>query len=283
MAKSKQKERLYMAAATVNTFMAFFAILAFFPLCWVLLTAFQSTETGVSFILQEIIKKDMTFENFSKVSQIIPMGKNFANSLITSAAGTILTLFFCSLAGYAFAKLRFPGSRPLFLLLLLTMVIPPEVCIVPLFVIIRKLGWINSLLSLIIPRAATAVGIFYMKQYISQYPTEILRQARIDGCREFGIFWRIVAPGIKPALASWGAISLIARWNDFMLPMLFLRSPEKQTLMVAISQLPVSDGLSTPWPVIMAGIAIATVPLILAFVILQKFDIADLMAGATKG
>ena len=139
------------------------------------------------------------------------------------------------------------------------------------------------MLSLIIPRAATAVGIFYMRQYIGQYPTEILEQARIDGCREFGIFCRVVVPGITPALASWGAISLIARWNDFLLPMVFLRNPQKQTLMVAISQLPVSDGLSTPWPVVMAGIAVATVPLLLAFLFLQKYDIADLMAGSTKG
>ncbi|MFA7127284.1 MAG: carbohydrate ABC transporter permease, partial [Bacilli bacterium] len=100
---------------------------------------------------------------------------------------------------------------------------------------------------------------------------------------EFSLFIRIVIPGITPALASWGAISLIARWNDFMLPMIFLRSPLKQTLMVAISLLPVSDGLSTPWPVVMAGVATATFPLIIAFILLQKFDIADLMAGSTKG
>ena len=174
-------------------------------------------------------------------------------------------------------------NRVVFLFLLLTMVIPTEVTIVPLFIVMRKLGWINNLLSLIIPRAATAVGIFYMRQYISACPTELLEQARIDGCREFGIFTRIVLPVISPALASWGAISLIARWNDFILPKIFLRAPDKQTLMVSISLLPVSEGLSTPWPVIMAGVAIATLPLIVAFVALQRYDIADIMAGANKG
>lgn len=267
----------------VNLCMAFFSALALFPLCWVALTAFQPTDQGVSFVLADILAKRPTLQNFVRVSQLIPLWQNFWNSVVISAVGTLLTLFFCALAGYAFAKFRFPGKNGLFLLLLLTMVIPQEVCIVPLFVVMRNLGWINSMMSLIIPRAATAVGIFYMRQYIGQYPTEILEQARIDGCREFGIFCRVVAPGITPALASWGAISLIARWNDFMLPMIFLRDPHKQTLMVAISQLPVSDGLSTPWPVVMAGIAIATVPLLIAFVILQKYDIADLMAGSTKG
>jgi ABC-type glycerol-3-phosphate transport system permease component len=258
-------------------------IFALFPLLWVFLTAFQKSQGGVSFVLSDIIKKGFTFENFTRVTQIIPMGTNFLNSVITSVVGTIATLFFCSLAGFAFSKYTFPGRDGLFLFLILTMIIPPEVSIVPLFVVMRKLGWINSLLSLIVPRAATAVGIFYLRQYTSQFPTELLEQARIDGCKEFSLFIRIVIPGITPALASWGAISLIARWNDFMLPMIFLRSPLKQTLMVAISLLPVSDGLSTPWPVVMAGVATATFPLIIAFILLQKFDIADLMAGSTKG
>lgn len=267
----------------LNAIMIFFSAVALFPLCWVILIAFQPTEGGVSFVLSDILAKQPTLDNFFKVSELIPLAQNFANSVLVSVIGTILTVFFCALAGYAFAKFRFPGRNGLFFLLMLTMIIPPEVCIVPLFVVMRRLGWINSMLSLIIPRAATAVGIFYMRQYIGAFPTDILEQARIDGCREFGIFCRVVVPGITPALASWGAISLIARWNDFLLPMVFLRDPEKQTLMVAISQLPVSDGLSTPWPVVMAGIAIATVPLLVAFVILQKYDIADLMAGSTKG
>ena len=278
-----ERRKKWAAQLVPNLCMVFFSVIALFPLCWVFLTAFQPTDQGVSFVLPDILAKGFTLRNFERVSELIPLWQNFWNSVVVSVVGTVLTLFFCALAGYAFAKFQFPGRDMLFLLLLFTMVIPQEVCIVPLFVVMRRLGWIDSMLSLIIPRAATAVGIFYMRQYISQDPTEIIEQARIDGCREFSIFCRIVAPGITPALASWGAISLIARWNDFMLPMIFLRDPQKQTLMVAISQLPVSDGLSTPWPVVMAGIAIATVPLLAAFVVLQRYDIADLMAGSTKG
>lgn len=278
-----EKIKKRMTGLGLNLLMSFFSLVALFPLLWVVLIAFQPTDQGVSFVLSDILTKRPTLDNFIRVSELIPMWQNFCNSVVVSVVGTLLTLFFCSLAGYAFAKFRFPGRDGLFFLLLFTMIIPPEVCIVPLYVVMQKLHWINSMLSLIIPRAATAVGIFYMRQYIGQYPTEILEQARIDGCREFGIFCRVVVPSITPALASWGAISLIARWNDFLLPMVFLRNPQKQTLMVAISQLPVSDGLSTPWPVVMAGIAVATVPLLLAFLFLQKYDIADLMAGSTKG
>ncbi len=269
--------------AGVNGALILFSLLAFFPLIWVVLTAFQPTDSGVSFVLGDILKKGFTLTNFTRVAELIPLWQNFLNTVISSVAGTLLTLFFCALAGFAFAKYRFRGSNFLFLFLLLTMVVPSEVSIVPLFVVMRKIGWINSLLSLIIPRAATAVGIFYMRQYISGCPTELIEQARIDGCREFGIFTRIVLPVITPALASWGAISLIARWNDFILPKIFLRAPDKQTLMVSISLLPVSEGLSTPWPVVMAGVAIATLPLIAAFVALQRYDIADIMAGANKG
>lgn len=259
------------------------SMLIFFPLIWVVLLALQPTDMGVSFLLSDIIDKGFTFKNFSTVSSLIPMGRNFLNSTLIAVIGTIITLFFCALGGYAFAKFSFPGKDVLFFILLITMVIPPEVTIVPLFIIMRRIGWIDSIWSLIIPRAATAVGIFYMRQYISKFPTEIIEQARIDGCGELSIFLRVVMPGITPALASWGAISLIARWNDFLMPKILLRSPEKQTLMVALSLLPTSDGLNTPWPVIMAGVAIATIPLIIAFVILQKYDIADLMAGASKG
>lgn len=263
--------------------MILIGVIVFFPLIWVLLLTFQPSEYGVSFVVKDIFAKGFTLNNFRQVSQLIPMARNFWNSTVVAVVGTVLTLFFCALGGYGFAKFRFPGKDMLFLILLLTMVIPPEVTIVPMFVIMKKLKLINSLWSLIIPRAATAVGIFYMRQYISSYPTEIIEQARIDGCPEFSIFMRIIIPGITPALASWGAISLVARWNDFMMPMIFLRSTAKQTLMVAISQLPVSEGLSTPWTVIMAGVATATLPLIVAFVILQKYDIADKMAGASKG
>ena len=272
-----------MKKAALILCMLLVGIIVFFPLVWVLLLTFQPSEHGVSFVMKDIFAKGFTWNNFKQVSQLIPMARNFWNSTVVAVVGTLLTLFFCALGGYGFAKFRFPGKDLLFLILLLTMVIPPEVTIVPMFVIMKKLKLINSLWSLIIPRAATAVGIFYMRQYISSYPTEIIEQARIDGCAEFSIFTRIIIPGITPALASWGAISLVARWNDFMMPMIFLRSSAKQTLMVAISQLPVSEGLSTPWTVIMAGVAIATLPLIVAFVILQKYDIADKMAGASKG
>jgi multiple sugar transport system permease protein len=147
----------------------------------------------------------------------------------------------------------------------------------------RKLHLINSLWSLIIPRIATAVGIFYLRQYILEVPDELLEAARIDGCKDFGIFMRIVVPIIKPALASWASITMIARWNDFFWPLLFLNKNTKYTLMVSVAMLPVSDGLATPWQVILAGTTLVILPSIVLYLIMQMFQKSGNLAGAVKG
>lgn len=194
-----------------------------------------------------------TLDNYRRLFSMIPIWKNAFNSVFTTILGTVTSLFFCSLAGFAFAKYKFPGRNVLFYFVIATMLVPPEVGAVPLFVIMKKLNLINSLWSLIIPRIATAVGIFYMHQYITDIPDELIEAAHIDGCGDFKIFTSIVIPVIKPALASWASVTLIARWNDFFWPLLYLRKQAKYTLMVSISLLPVSEGLSTPWPVDFSG------------------------------
>ena len=221
--------------------------------------------------------------NYEAVAGLLPLARNTLNSFIVATAGTLSTVFLCSLAGFAFAKYSFPGRDFLFLFLLATMLIPPEVGIVPTFLIMRRLRWINTYWALIVPRAATAIGIFYMRQYIAGFPTEILEQGRLDGCGEFRVYWQLVLPSISPALAAWATISFIARWNDFMWPLLLMRSKQMYTLMVSISVLPVSEGLSTPWPVIMAGSTIAVLPLICIYFVLQRFQVSGLMLGAVKG
>ncbi|PID56726.1 sugar ABC transporter permease [candidate division KSB3 bacterium] len=257
-------------------------LFAVFPIFWMCSMAIKPASESFG-TLGTMLPKVPTFENFKRVSELVPIWRNFLNSVIVSFVGTITTLFFCSLAGFAFAKYDFPGKEGLFILMIATMMIPPETNIVPVFLIMRKLGWINNLLSLIVPKIATAVGIFYMRQYISGFPTSVMEQARIDGCSEFKIYWNVVIPVITPALAAWSSIVMIARWNELLWPLLFMRTQEMFTLMVAISTLPVLEGLSTPWPVIMAGTTIGALPLITMYFILQKFQMTGLMAGATKG
>lgn len=266
----------------VYLILAVWCLISIFPVLWMLGTSLKPIEEPIGG-LNSMIPGRPTLDNFVRVAELLPLARNTLNSLIIATASTVLTVFLCALAGFAFAKYNFPGKNFLFYLLIGTMMIPPEAGIVPTFIIMRWLGWINTYWSLIIPRAATAIGIFYMRQYISSFPTEIMEQARLDGCSEFRIFWNMVLPVVSPALAAWATLAFIARWNDFMYPLLFMTSKMMYTLMVAIAKLPVSESLSTPWPVIMAGSVLAVFPLIVIYLVLQRFQVAGLQMGAVKG
>lgn len=266
----------------IHIFMVVVVLVCLFPVIWMMIISFKTVGESVSGFNSLAIQKP-TFANYERLYQLIPLFQNLYNSLFTTIIGTLTTLFFCALAGFAFAKYDFPGRTALFYFVIGTMMISTEIGAIPLFIIMRKAGLINSLWSLIIPRIATAVGIFYMRQYIIGVPDEIIEAARIDGSKDFGIFTRIILPVIKPALASWASLTVIARWNDFFWPLLFLRNSNKYTLMVSVSMLPVSDGLSTPWQVVLAGTTLVVVPSILMYLALQTLQKSGMMAGAVKG
>lgn len=282
---SRQRNRPISAragAGILYILMALIVVYSILPVVWMALIALQppaaSMTGGGIFDLSR-----WTLENFPAVDRLTPIWTNIGNSLFTTIIGTVTTLFFCSLAGFAFAKINFPGRNVLFYGLIATMLVPPEVAIVPLFMVMTNLGLANSLWALIIPKMATAVGIFYMRQYIEAVPDEVIEAARIDGCGPFRTYLNIVLPMIGPGLAVWATLTVIARWNDFFWPLVFLRTGDKYTLMQAISLLPVGEGLSTPWPIIMAGTSIAIIPPVVGYIIFQQFQKADMTAGAVKG
>ncbi len=266
----------------LHTFMILVIIVCLFPVLWMCVISIKTVGERVSgFAALTVLHP--TLSNFGRLFELIPIWSNLYNSLFTTILGTLTTLFFCALAGFAFAKYRFPGRNALFYFVIATMMISAEAGAIPLFIIMRRLHLINSLWSLIIPRIATAVGIFYLRQYILDVPDEMIEASRIDGCSDFGIFWRIVVPIIKPALASWASITAIVRWNDFFWPLLFLNKNDKYTLMVSVSMLPVSDGLATPWSVILAGTTMVIIPSILFYLGMQLFQRSGSLAGAVKG
>ncbi len=278
----KYREKQRVSSIILHVLIIVIAFICIFPIVWMCLISFKPAAESLSGF-HSIWVTNPTFENFKKLFEMIPLAENMWNSIFTAVMGTITSLFFCALAGFAFAKYKFPGRNILFYFVIATMLVPPEVGAVPLFVIMKKLNLINSLWSLIIPRIATAVGIFYMHQYIKDIPDELVEAARIDGCKDFSIFIRIILPVIKPALSSWAVLTLVARWNDFFWPMLYLRKQSKYTMMVTISLLPVSEGLSTPWPVILAGTTLVIVPIIVVYLILQTLQKSGIMSGAVKG
>jgi multiple sugar transport system permease protein len=211
----------------------------------------------------------------------IPFWKNLAWSLYVALMSTGLTLLFCSMAGYAFAMLEFRFKKALFALVLGTMLVPPFMTMIPNFMVMDALGWIDTHRALYVPGAAGAFGIYLMRQFTAAaVPAELLKAARIDGCSELGIYWHVALPLMRPALGTLGLITFIGSWNNFMAPLVVLRQADSYTLPLALRSL--QSTVNTEWGALMAGSAIATVPLLILFVVFSRQLIAGLTAGAVK-
>lgn len=207
--------------------------------------------------------------------------RNLGLSLYVACASTALTLLFCSMGGYAFARFEFPFKRALFLLVLATLLVPQFMNMIPAFMVMDALRWIDRPRALYVPGAASAFGILLMRQYIaSAVPAELISAARLDGCGEWAIYWRIVLPLAAPALATLGLISFIASWNNFLMPLIVMRSPSMYTLPLALRSL--QNPVDTQWGALMVGSAIATLPLLVVFALFSRRLVDGLTQGALK-
>jgi len=220
-------------------------------------------------------------ENFKILTTRLPFWHNLGWSLYVALASTALTLLFCSMGGYAFALMEFRFKKALFGLVMGTMLLPSFMNMIPTFMIMDALGWIDQHRALYIPGAASAFGIFLMRQFASSaVPRELIEAARMDGCGEFSIYWRIVLPLLKPALGTLGLITFIASWNNFIGPLIVMRSADHYTLPLALRSL--QSPVNTEWGALMAGSALATIPLLLLFALSSRQLIAGLTSGAVK-
>jgi ABC-type glycerol-3-phosphate transport system permease component len=204
------------------------------------------------------------------------------NTFVIALGATALQLFFSSLGGYGFAKFKFPGQTALFGFLLGTLIIPFTIIMVPLYTMMRDIGWIDTFWPMIIPGAANAFGIFFMRQYISSVSDELLDAARIDGASEFGIYWRVIVPIIAPGLTSLGLIFFMNSWNSFLWPLVILKSPEMFTLPLVIRSMIGPVG-RTVYDVQMAGSIISIIPLLIIFLVFQRRFVEGITAGAVRG
>ena len=224
---------------------------------------------------------DSFMANMDILTTKIPFWRSLGWSLYVGLASTALTLLFCSMGGYAFAMFDFRFKQPLFTLVMGTMLLPSFLGMIPSFMIMDAFGWIDQPRALYIPGAASAFGIFMMRQFItSAIPRELIEAARMDGCGELGIYWRIVVPLLKPAMGTLGLITFIASWNNFIGPLIVMRSPEMYTLPLALRSM--QSPVNTEWGAVMAGSAIAPVPLLVLFAISSRRLIDGLTAGAVK-
>ena len=219
--------------------------------------------------------------NLKILTDRVPFWRNLGWSLYVALANTALTLLFCSMGGYAFALFDFRYKNALFGLVMGTMLLPSFMNMIPTFMIMDALGWIDQPRALYIPGAASAFGIFLMRQFVSSsIPKDLVEAARMDGCSEMGIYARIVLPLLKPAMGTLGLITFIASWNNFIGPLIVMRSPEMYTLPLALRSL--QSPVDTEWGALMTGSAIATVPLLVLFLVSSRQLISGLTTGAVK-
>ncbi len=224
---------------------------------------------------------DDLLANLAILTERLPFWRNLGWSVYVALASTALTLLFCSMAGYAFALFEFRFKNALFTLVMATMLLPSFMNMIPTFLIMDALGWIDQHRALYIPGAASAFGIFLMRQFAAAaVPRELVEAARMDGCGELGIYWHIALPLLRPALGTLGLVTFIASWNNFIGPLIVMRSADNYTLPLALRSL--QSPVNTEWGALMAGSAIATIPLLILFAISSRQLIAGLTAGAVK-
>ncbi|WP_127794925.1 carbohydrate ABC transporter permease [Agromyces sp. LHK192] len=256
-------------------------VCSLFPLYWMFVVA-SNDSSSVNRVPPVLVPGDQFFANAAQVFEAVPFGLNLWNSFIVSAAIAIGQVLLSALAGFAFAKLRFPGRNALLVLVVGTMTVPLQLAVVPQFMIVTQLGWVNDLKALIVPGLVTAFGVFWMRQAIdNSLPDELVDAARIDGAGSFRTFWSIALPSIRPAASVLGLFAFMAAWNDFFWPLIVLNTPGAFTVQVALRQLQ-SQAYVTDYGVQMAGTVLATIPLLLIFVLLGKQIVGGIMEGALK-
>jgi ABC-type glycerol-3-phosphate transport system permease component len=260
------------------------ALISFYmviPFIWMLSTSFKLPQDVFGFP-PVVFSESSTLINYQFLIEKRNLLLIVWNTFFVAASGTLISLFFCSLGGYGFAKYKFPGREVLFALLLATMIIPSAVTMVPSFVIMRSFGWYNTFWPLIVPGAANAFGIFFMRQYISSINDELMDAARIDGADEFAIYWRIILPIIMPGVTSLGLIFFMGSWNNYLGPLIWLKTPDKFTLPLAIFSFGGAVGL-TNYTAQMAMSVISIIPLLIIFLAFQRRFVEGITAGAVKG
>ncbi len=248
----------------------------------------SDTQNGNQLLLQLSIHQppylsivwDKLTANYRNLWKTVPYNRYFINSVFIATASTLLTLFFCSLGGYAFAKYQFWGQKVLFGILLASMMVPFHVLLVPLFGLMYDIGWLNSYKAIIIPFSVGAFGVFLMRQFIVTIPSELLDAARIDGCSEFGIYYRIVLPIIKPALGALTIYSFLGSWNGYLWPLIILRDEAKYTLPIGLANL---VGIyRQDYGMLMAGTLLSLMPIVILFLAMQREFVQGITLGSVK-
>jgi multiple sugar transport system permease protein len=253
-------------------------VLVAFPFYWMVVSALK---TPIELFDLRLIPAHPTLDNFAQVLTRTQFPRWFGNSLIVALITTASVAFFDSLVGYTLAKLRFPGRGLIFVMILATLMIPTEMLVIPWYIMSSAYGWINTYWGIMFPGLISAFGIFLIRQFMSGVPDELLDAGRIDGVSEFGLYWRIALPQIKPAMAALCIFTFLGNWNAFLWPLIVIQTANMRTLPVGIALF--SGEAGSAWNLIMASSALAVLPVLAVFAVLQRQIIEGITLTGLRG
>lgn len=262
-------------------FLALGSLVTLLPFVWMILGSFKSSAEIIQ-VPPTFWPENPTLENYLTIfnDPRVPLARFYLNSIIVTVSNVVLILFTSSLAGFIFAKYKFAGKDILFLLVLSTIMIPFPVLMIPSYLILVKLGLIDTLWALIVPSAVNAFGIFLMKQFIESLPNELLDAARIDGATEWGIYWRVILPQVGPSLATLGIITFMTHWNNYLWPLIVVTSTEKRTLPIMLTWF---NGMNYQrHDIVMAASVLVIVPILLVYALFQRYIVKGFVLSGMK-
>jgi cellobiose transport system permease protein len=280
-ARRRRSRFTFPRRGTPWTYFGLLAVLlgSLFPLYWSFVVSSQTNE-AIGKVPPTLVPGGHLFDNIARVFASTDFAQALLNSLIVSTSITVSVVFFSTLAGFAFAKLRFRGRQALLLVAIATSMVPHQLGIIPLYILMAKLGWTGQLAAVIVPGLVTAFGVFFMTQYMTRaVPTELLEAGRVDGCSTARLFWHVVLPAARPAAAVLGLFTFMQAWNDFFWPLVVLQ--DNPTVQVALSSL--ASGYTTDYTLTLTGTLLATGPILIVFLVLGRQIVGGIMQGALKG
>jgi multiple sugar transport system permease protein len=253
------------------------------PLAWMLVTSFKTSPEATTWPLSFLPDQAITepYDTLTRPGTGSPILRWFGNSLLAATLHALLVVATAAPAAYALARMEFPGRKAIFGLIIATLFVPPIILIMPNFMIVDALGWLNSIAAVIVPTAAGAFGVFFLRQFFVDLPLELEEAARVDGANRWEIFWRVVLPLARPALVTLAVLSFLTNWNDFLWPVYVLFTPEALTIPPGLGQL--QNAYTTDYPIIMAGGVLASLPVLILFTFAQRYVIEGVARTGIKG
>lgn len=274
MSKGKNKKIL------IHAILIFGVIITITPFIWMILTSLKTL--GESTLIPPVIlPKKLNWANYADAVSTLPFAKFYMNTIISTIAKTIGQVIFCSMAAYAFARIEFPGRDFIFMIVLSVLMVPGQIFLLPQYMIIQKMGLLNTIPALILPGLFSAFGTFLLRQFFMTLPKELEEAAMLDGCNHFKTYWSIMMPLAKPGMTALAIFTALWSWNDLMWPLIVNTSPDKMTLSAGLASL--QGQHLTNYPVLMAGSVLAIWPMIILFIIFQKSFVEGIAMSGSKG